>query len=298
MRTLRAQIGPLAPIFAFEAAARLSSFTAAADELGVTQAAVSKQISLLEDRLGTALFIRGHRHVELTPAGQRLSTSTHAALSSIATTMREVGKLRQQPLTVMLSASLSRFWLMPRMADFRQENPDISLRVIADDAVTETRTKGADLVILYGADRPEEPLAIRLFGATVLAMASPQFLERHAITTARETASAPLIHYDTPGSQWISWDDWGRAALGTISLPPPSLSVSRYHDAIVAAQQGQGIVLVWKVDGSDPQADGLLPVAGPEIPAPGAFYLVPLTPARAETRDAVAWFKAKCSGAQ
>ncbi|MGZ9719059.1 LysR substrate-binding domain-containing protein [Rhizobium miluonense] len=296
MRTLRAQIGPLATIFAFEAAARLRSFTSAADELGVTQAAVSKQISLLEERLGTRLFTRGNRNVELTAAGQRLSVSAHAALSSIADTMSDIGKQERKPLTVMLSASLSRFWLMPRMADFRNTNPDVTLRVIAYDELTDAKTKSADLIIRYAPGLREEPSAIRLFGAHVLAMASPEFLKHHPIATEGDVAASPLIHYDTPGPHWISWEDWGRAALGDRHLPPPSLSVSRYHDAIVAAQQGQGVVLVWKVlDGGDPYAEGLIAVPGPEIQAPGAFYLVPLTPDRTETHDAVAWFRTQCS---
>jgi LysR family glycine cleavage system transcriptional activator len=292
MRTLRAQIGPLATVFAFEAAARLASFTAAADELGVTQAAVSKQISLLEERLGTRLFTRGHRNVELTAAGQRLSAAAHAALVSIADTMHDIERQERKPLTVMVSTSLSRFWLMPKMADFRNKNPDVTLRVIAYDELSDAKAKGADLMIRYGPPLWDEPSAIRLFGAHVLAMASPDFLKRHPVTTVGDVPATPLIHYDTPGPHWIRWEDWGRVALGDKSLPPPSLSVSRYHDAIVAAQQGQGVVLVWKIlDGGEAHAEGLVPVAGPEIEAPGAFYLVALTPERTETRDAVAWFR-------
>lgn len=292
MPSLRAQIGPLATIFAFEAAARLGNFTAAANELGVTQAAVSKQIAALEERLGVTLFVRRHRHVELTAAGQRLSESCHDALSTIARTINDVRKEEPKPLTVALSASLSRFWMMPRMPDFRRRHPDIALRIIAHDEPDDAVIPNADLLVRYAPRFRDDPAAIRLFGAKVVAMAAPDFLNAHRLESPADTASAPLIHYGTPGRGWISWDDWGRIALPGRSLPPPTLFVSSYHDAVLAAQQGQGIVLIWKVeDGTNSYDEGLLPVPGPEIEVPGAFYLITLTPGRPETRAAVEWFR-------
>lgn len=291
MSRFRNRIGPLATVFAFEAASRHGSFTAAAEELGVTQAAVSKQIAALEERLGVTLFIRRHRHVELTSAGVRLATSAHAALSSVARTMQEIQKKEPRPLTVTLSASLSRFWLMERMPDFRRSHPDIVLRVVAQDDPDPRNIDGTDLLIRYETMLPPGTEAIRLFGAKIVAMASPGFLQRHPIHGPEDIVSVPLIHYDTPDRGWISWEDWRRSALPAGTLPPPALSVSRYHDAFAAAQQGQGVVLVWQVeDGQDRPVGGLAAIPSPAIPAPGAFYLIPLTPDREETRAAVAWF--------
>lgn len=296
MASLRTQIGPLASVFAFEAAARLGSFTAAARELGVTQAAVSKQISLLEERLGASLFTRRHRHVELTPAGQRLYTSTSEALLSIANTMRDVGKSEHRPLVVTLSASLSRFWLMPRMADFRRQHPEIALRIVAQDELDDIKPNGADLLIRYGPGSWEDPTAIRLFSARVVAMASPDYLARHPIRNVDDVTTAALIAYDTPGREWVSWSDWARIALPGRSLPLPELSVSRYHDAILAAQQSQGIVLVWNVsDEPNLGAEDLVPIPGPEIRTSGIFYLVPLTSARQETKSVIDWFQRQCA---
>lgn len=291
MLSLRSQIGPLATIFAFEAAGRLGNFTAAAEELGVTQAAVSKQIAALEERLSVQLFVRRHRHVELTRAGQQLSEICHDALSAIARTMDDVRKAEPKPLTVALSASLSRFWMMPRMPDFRRRHPDIALRIIAQDEPDGVGAASADLLVRYASRSWDDPAAIRLFGAKVVAMASPGFLRSRRLEDAADTASAPLIHYDTPGRGWISWNDWGRIALPGHRLPPPTLFVSSYHEAVLAAQQGQGIVLVWKVeDGTNSYDEGLIPVPGPAIEAPGSFYLVTLTPERRETRAAAEWF--------
>lgn len=291
MSKFRKQIGPLATIFAFEAASRHGSFTAAADELGVTQAAVSKQIAALEERLGIALFIRRHRHVELTPAGTRLATSVHTALSSVSKTMQAIQKSESKPLTVTLSASLSRFWLMERMPEFRRSHPGITLRIIAQDDASAPNYSDTDLLIRYETKIQPDTEAIRLFGAKVVAMASPDFLERHLIRNPEDILSVPLIHYDTPDRDWISWEDWKRIALPGSALPPPTLSVSRYHDAFVAAQQGQGVVLVWQVeDGRDRPVEGLVTIPVPEIIAPGAFYLISLTPSREETQAAIKWF--------
>lgn len=290
MSKFRHQIGPLAPIFAFEAAARHGSFTAAAEELGVSQAAVSKQIAALEEWLGVALFLRRHRHVEPTPAGRRLAVSAHDALSSIAGTMAEIRKVQPQPLILTLSSALSRFWLMDRMPDFRRIHPGISLRIAAQDDLDGRHVQGSDLLIRYLTVAPD-PQAIRLFGAQVRAMASPDFLARHPFRRPEDMAAAPLIHYDTPDRDWISWEDWRRIVLPQGALPPPTLSVSRYHDAIIAAQQGEGVVLVWQVeDGRDRPVEGLAPIPAPAIPAPGAFYLIPMTPQRHETAVAVHWF--------
>ncbi len=297
MAGFRNQIGSFSTIFAFEAAARHGSFTAAAGELGVSQAAVSKQIAALEERLGVALFFRRPRHVELTPAGRQLAASSHTALSSIAGTMQEIRKVEARSLTVKLSASLSRFWLVERMPDFRRTHPDIVLRIVTQDTPGDHAANNADLLIRYQTTVLPGSGAIRLFGARIAPMASPGFLERHPVRRPEDIALAPLIYYDTPDSEWVSWEDWQRIALPGKPLPPPSFSVSRYHDAFAAAQQGQGIILAWQVEnGSDRSFEGLREIPAPKIAAPGAFYLIPLTPARLETRAAIEWLKLQSSG--
>lgn len=273
MSSIRSDIGYLAWLFAFEAAGRLGSFTRAAAELGVTQAAVSKQIVALEDRLGQRLFHRRPRHVELTPAGQELFATTTFALGAIARTMRDLRRVEDPPLTIALSIPLSQFWLMPRLAEFTAAQPQIPVRIIAQDDPATVR--GADVHLRYDMFDAAPPAgARRLFGATVMAMASPQFLERHRLATPADVIAAPLIHYDAPDRSWITWRDWA-AHCGLAPGPlRPALSVSRYQDALIAAQQHQGIVLVWCIDGRPLVAEGhLLATPGRPLPAPGAFYL-------------------------
>src|SRR5262249_38643406 len=119
----------------FEAAARLKSFTAAARELGVTQAAVSRQIRLLEDDIGVALFQRGHRRVEPTPAAGVLGTTLSNCFQTIYDTMAVIRQPREaEALTVGATVAFSHFWLLPRLSAFRERHPDLPIRIISQDA--------------------------------------------------------------------------------------------------------------------------------------------------------------------
>ena len=118
MLSFRRQIGPLSAVFAFEAAARHLSFSRAAEELGVTQAAVSKQIASFEAHLGTKLFSRNHRSVSLTREGRELNRVVHMALKDVAAAARAIAGPQETHLTIALSTTLSQFWLMPRPVSY------------------------------------------------------------------------------------------------------------------------------------------------------------------------------------
>ncbi|WP_068298463.1 LysR family transcriptional regulator [Pararhodobacter sp. CCB-MM2] len=287
MASLRSEIGPLSPLFALEAAGRLGSFTRAAQELGVTQAAVSKQIVALEERLGQPLFHRRPRHVELTEAGRELFATTALALGSIARAMREAQHRPFAPITVALSVRLSHLWLMPRLQDFAARHPDIPIRIIAQDSPE--GVAGADFTVMFKGPTAElGPDWSPLFAADIRAMATAGFLARHPMQTAADVLRAPLIQYDAPDQSWLTWRDWARAAgLSTGDLRP-SLSVNRYEDAVAAALGGQGTLLAWCSGDRPLIAEGtLVPLPGPVLQAPGAFYLrqVGHQPGTAEVRD-------------
>lgn len=272
MASLRSEIGQLTSLFAFEAAGRLGNFTRAAEELGVTQAAVSKQIVALEARLGQKLFDRKARCVALTAAGQDLYATTAFALGAVARTMRDLQRPADRPLTIALSVPLSQFWLMPRLPEFTARHPNLPIRIIAQDAPQ--TAKDADFIITFiGHDEPTDGAA-PLFGAQIIAMAAPDVLRAQNLATMADVARAPLIHYDAPDRSWLTWRDWAVAAKQAVAGIRPALSVSRYQDALTAAGQGQGVVLVWCIDGRPLIAKGdLVAVPGPILPAPGAFYL-------------------------
>lgn len=289
MPSLRSDIGYLAWLFAFEAAGRHLGFTRAAEELGVTQAAVSKQIVALEAHLGRKLFHRRARGVELTVAGRELLDTTSYALGAIARTMRDLRDARDGPLTVALSIPLSQYWLMPRLSDFTARHSGIAIRIIAQDEPE--KAPDADLQVVFAqADNALVTGAQRLFGASVVAMASQEFLEAHPLHTVSDVLRAPLIRHDAPDSSWLSWRDWAHHAGADTQSLRPTLSVSRYEDAVIAAQRHQGVALVWCIEGQPlPSEGGLRPVPGPAMAAPGAIYLVVRDRTRPGVEDLIAW---------
>lgn len=289
MASLRSDIGYLAWLFAFEAAGRHSSFTRAADELGVTQAAVSKQILALEAHLGQKLFRRKARRVELTAAGQQLLDTTSFALGAIARTMRDLQESQDGPLTIALSIALSQYWLMPRLSDFTARHPGIPIRIIAQDEPE--KALDADLLVVFArSDNPLVSGARCLFGATVVAMASRDFLQAHPLHSISDVIRATLIHHDATDSSWLTWRDWAQHAGADVHSLRPTLSVSRYEDAVIAAQQHQGVALVWRINGQTLPTEGdLLPVPGPAMAAPGAIYLVVRDPSRPGIEELIAW---------
>lgn len=291
MSSLRAEIGPLSTLFAFEASGRLGSFTRAAEELGVTQAAVSKQVAALEQRLGRKLFVRHARHIELTPAGNQLFATTSSALRSVAKAIREIEALDHRPLTIALSIAMSQFWLMPILPEFIDRHPDIKLRILSQDDLS--HVSGADILLSFQTD--PGPSDIRLFEGEVVAMASPGFLKAHKVQTAADLLNLPRIQYDTPNRSWIGWVEW--ASHAGLDPPRPSshgLSVSRYQDALLAAMRDQGAVLAWSFDGQMPFPNGELTILpGPRVPAPGAFFLSLADPKRPGVAEVVRWLRGR-----
>jgi LysR family glycine cleavage system transcriptional activator len=285
MPSLRADVGSLTPLFAFEAAGRLGSFTRAARELGVTQVAVSKQIANLEGGVGLPLFQRLHRRVELYAV-------TSAALHSVAAVMRDMKAKDGGMLTIAMSIDMSRFWFMPILPEFTSAHPEIQIRVISQDDQSRF-PDNADICVTFESSAPTGN-ALPLFGGSVRAMASPAFLRRRRLRTPSDVAMTSLIAYDAPSPSWVTWKDWAIAA-GIAKRPAsPVLSLSRYQDALAAAHRGQGVVLVWSVCGQTMDEQGLLiAVPGPVVSASGLFYVTLPQPARKEALSAREWLLSK-----
>ena len=138
MNQLRRRPLGVGPLRAFEAVARLSSFRAAGDELHLTQPAISRQIRSLEDELGTRLFLRGTRHVELTSAGAALLRSVDPWLARLDASVQQIRNLgARQRITVTTFASFASLWLLPRLQDFQRQHPGVDIRISAQDAMAD-----------------------------------------------------------------------------------------------------------------------------------------------------------------
>jgi DNA-binding transcriptional LysR family regulator len=277
MGTPRQEITSLSALFALEAAGRLSSFTLAARELGVTQAAVSKQIAMLEADLRTVLFFRKHREVQLTEKGLELFRVTTKALSAIGSTMKDIrGTSRVRPVTIAATMTNSHFWLLPRLPEFRKRHPDVAIRILSQEEPVDLKDGAIDMAIRFGDGNWNDGAVTSLFEGVVYAMASPGFLAaRPELTAVEDVLRCPLIAYDAPDPTWVSWSDWLAGTDMQVRLPTPALSCTRYIDAVQAACADQGIVLVWGgVTGGVEERGALVRVPGPQITPEGAFCLV------------------------
>lgn len=251
MPNLRRSIPSMSGLATFEAAARLGSFTLAAAELGVTQAAVSRQIKLLEDDLNNRLFLRAHRRVVLTPSGAALAATVSQAFSSMAEMIETIRQpFAADVVTVGATLAFSHFWILPRLAGFRAEHPDIKLKLVADDSFTDLRRDRLDVAIRYGKPPFADARSIASTPDTVFPVCSPKLLEAHGMTAAdADLLHLPLIASDTVNPTWLTWRSWAQGvglgpAIGRAS-DLSRLRFNHYTDTIQAAVNGEGVALGW-----------------------------------------------------
>jgi DNA-binding transcriptional LysR family regulator len=226
MRGRRKDLPPLEFLVAFEAAARLGSFTGAAEELNLTQAAVSRQIRLLERNLGRSLFTRAHRAVRLTPEGRDFQHTVSLALSHIANAAQGLRVVDgNAKLTVAADQSVAALWLLPRLESFQREHGDISVRLISSDVEVDC-----------------------------LAEEVGDLLDR------------VLIDLDDDHWNWINWRVWLTEQAVELPLGKPGdlpsglrrLVINSYPLIVQAARDGLGIALGWKHLVDEPLAAGAL----------------------------------------
>lgn len=231
---------PLAAVRVFECAARHQNFSLAAVELGMTQAGVSYQIKLLEDRLGVALFLRQGRRVVLSAQGQRIAPRLTEALATMAQAFDTVRAQNEHVLSVSALVSFATQWLAARLGSFHLLHPEIAVRLDTSDRLVDLTTSDHDVGIRGTADPGAGLVSHFLMRLAVVPMASPAFLARHPIDSAEALAAAPRI---SPGDRW--WDLW----FGTESgAPPARLQDTVLFDSQVldgqAALAGQGVAVM------------------------------------------------------
>lgn len=301
MTTLRRSVPSMSALATFEAAARLSSFTLAAAELGVTQAAVSRQVKLLEDDLNAPLFVRAHRKVVLTPAGRALAATVTGAFSSMAEMIETIRRPRtDDAVSVGATLAFSRFWILPRLSEFRSIHPDINLKLVADDSVTDLRRDRLDVCIRYGTPPFPDGNSIASHPDTVFPVCSPKLLDRLGQGTASvDIAQMPLIASDNVNPIWLSWRSWAAATGYGPDLAKASdrsrLRFNHYTDTIEAALAGEGVALGWAALVARHLAEGRLVRLGTRKLTTEAHYHVIIPAGRqpsAETQVFLDWIAA------
>ena len=203
---------PIGALRAFEAVARHLGFGAAASELHLTQPAVSRQIRGLEDALGTRLFSRGTRHVELTTAGATLLRAVAPLVDRLDATVRQIRAAgARTPVSLTTFASFASLWLLPRLPDFQAKHPDIDIRISAGDAlVSLDDDPELDLALRYYRPAHEPRGAAPLFGEVLTPVAAPALLQRQPLRAPDDLVRHTLLEEDDhrPSAELMSKRHW------------------------------------------------------------------------------------------
>ena len=296
MRKQRRNLPSLDLLRGFEAAARNLSFTKAAEELFVTQSAVSRQVKAVEDHLGVALFVRRHRALALTEAGDELYRATAQALRLLADAASKIqDRGAGRTLTVTATIGFSSLWLIPRLTDFRSQRPDIDIRIAANNEMLDLEREGIEVAVRYCTPKAAPRGAIKLFGELVLPVCSPKSVTRTApLSRPEDLRHHVLLHYERPDgiTPWLSWTVWLEVMQLQGLKPAGSLRFSQYDQTIQAAIDGQGVAL-----GTTPLVRQLIkqgrliaPLAR-KFDSSRAYYLVISAAAaeRPEVKDFAGW---------
>lgn len=241
---------PLSAVRVFEAAARLENFTAAGQELGMTQAAVSYQVKLLEERLGVSLFHRAGRKVQLTERGRSLAPVIIRAFDEMRQGFATLAGEDSSVLTISCTNSFANLWLAPRIGGFQMRQPGLAVRISSSDSLVDFARDGIDVAIRGG--KGEWPgLDARLLSHNRLApLCSPGFLTANGpIADAHALLALPRL---SPNDIW--WHEWF-ADMGVemdASVIPPSIALDSQVMEGRAAIAGQGIAILntylWKAE--------------------------------------------------
>lgn len=286
------RLPPLHALRGFEAAGRHLSFTLAAEEIHVTQGAVSRQIRDLEEFLGRPLFRRFTRRIELTSDGEEFFRVVQAAFEELERGTRRFDRSGGgRILTVSILPTIASFWLMPRLDSFTRAHPGVEVRIISSIEPANLLAHDADVAVRvgklpgrrYDRDRPRTDLemvanwngvtADELFPDVLVPVCSPRLLGTNVAPTPQELVGYPLIHTLT---RRHAWADWLRVhGVRTLPPPEPELEFGHFFMALEAARKGLGIAIVPEVVFTSYEGRGdLMPLTESAVPSAGEYYLL------------------------
>lgn len=274
----------------FEAAARRGSFTGAGEELGISQSAVSRQISDLEALLALKLFHRNGARILITAAGETLANQLKQSFNDIWSAVSSA-KRSEQIVTISMLPSLATRWFAPRLGRFMAQHPDIDLRITASRHFVDFLADGVDAAVRY-TKRPDQSLAsFHLGSETVRPVCAPPYAEQMGLEQPRDLYRATLLYGDI-AEDWPSWFQ----AAGCAEHPPPGPRLGDDSAILQAAFEGQGVALGRsRLVASDVAAGRLMAPYTLSLPASFSYWFVsPKALADAPNLKRVcAWFKAE-----
>jgi len=260
MLEFRKLIASPSALFTFEAAARFCSFTRAAKELGVTQAAVSFAIKSLEQNLGVMLFQREHKHLELTEAGERFYQDVAMGLGHIGRSAEALHRnVTSNHVTLSCSTAFASHWIIPRLQAFRANHPDIDFRIQTSDRDINIITEKIHLGIRRGHGEWAEYESYELAREILFPVCNPSYLETQGpVRDLNDLAERKLIHLEEPHRPRPTWDDWFKHHKIKYRDDQDGLRLNDYALVVQAAIGSQGIAMGWSHIVDHPMRQGLL----------------------------------------
>ena len=259
---------------AFDVAATTSNLSKAAEILGVTHGAVSRQIKQLEQALGQSLFYRRQNGVEKTSVGNQLHVATRQAFTALETGLNSITPPEDQPsVTISLSMSLAIKWLVPRLPEFRQQFPAIAVYLDTNDEVVDLNNSQVDIALRFGDPDREDLHYELLTREELIVVASPKLvIDKNLPMSSESIIKLPLLEDDyTP-----AWDKW--ASLVGMGLPQPALEKLTFMNSavlIAALIDRQGAAPVRRLlVADDLDAGRLVRLDDTSIPLTSALYFV------------------------
>jgi len=272
MNVQRRLLPSTSALAAFEAVARLGSFTAAAQELDLTQGAVSRQIGLLEEQFGRRLFDRDSRNVRLSAAGEIYAEAVRAALGQLRDAA--LGLMSNRHSGMLNLAILPTFgtrWLMPLIPDFVTKNPDITINFVTRIGRFDFARERLDAAIHHGLPDWPDADSTLLMRETVMPVVSPEFLASRAIATASDISRLPLLHMATRPGAWSEWFE----EQGLSAQNGPGMQFEQFGTVAQACMAGLGVALLPQIlIASELQRGQLVPTPGQPMQSRSAYYLV------------------------
>ncbi|MDE1157593.1 MAG: LysR family transcriptional regulator [Neorhizobium sp.] len=261
-----------AALAAFDSVARLKSFSAAADELSLTQGAISRQVSGLEEQLGVLLFERTSRGVELTSVGVDYARAIGEALGQIrSASLDAMTKRHSHTLNLAILPTFGTRWLMPRIPQFVARHPDITLNFATRIGVFDFSREGIDMAIHIG--KPDWPGAdcTFLMEEMVAPVSSPAFLASHPIGHGEDLLKLPLLHLASRPGAWGHWFD----SLGISGQPAPGMRFEQFGNVAQAVMAGLGVALMplFLID-TELKTGQIVEAFPHQVKSPSAYYAV------------------------